>query len=465
MLHKNSLGSWIQVGDVIKKKLKTYITVIISCILLLVGYATFSILKWQSINGVDERKIRMEFNSLVYKVEAADYTNPNELASVTRLPYTLVGLDGKVIYSQGMDYNSGQQLNLHTLAIINTSSYEYRIPVSQNEKQFGTLLIKFDQKEYSKPGSYSILLFSPLIFGLIVILAFIYLLIKLLKQDVLYPISKLHTTTKNIMDGNFSSPLMYDYDGEIGTLCHDFELMRSELQDSYLREQELKKKETLLLASISHDLKTPLAGITGYVEGILYDVVEEKEDIKKYASIILNKATSLDKLVDDILEHSKANLNQFSIQKKEVYAKAFFENLLFELLQDAQQKGFEFTYDSVPNVLLSLDSRRIAQVMRNLVDNSIKYGNPCGKIHVSFCLQETMLIISVEDNGKGISAADLPFIFDEFYRGDKARSQGIGGSGLGLNISKYIVEKHGGKIECDSILGVGTTITFSLLVH
>ena len=451
-------------GDVIKNKLRIYITVIIISMLLLAIYSAYFILKWQDINGIDERKVRVDYNSLVYKVEAVDYTNPGELGSITRVPYTLLGLDGKVIYSQGMEYNRGQLLNLHKLSIINASAYEYIIPVSQNNKQFGILLIKLNEKEYSKPIFYSVLLGFPVIFNLFVIIAFLYLLVKLLKQDVFYPIGELHTITKKIMDGDLSSPLIYDYDGEIGTLCHDFELMRSELQDSFKREQELKKKETLLLASISHDLKTPLASISGYVEGILYDVVEEKEDIKKYANIILNKAISLDKLVDDILEHSKTHLNQFTIIKREVYAKEFFDSLLWELSQDAQQKGFEFTYDSVPNILLSLDSKRIAQVIRNLTDNAMKYSQQFGKIHISFRLLDNMLIVSVKDNGKGISAADLPFIFDEFFRGDKARTQGIGGSGLGLNISKYIVEKHGGKIECDSILGVGTTITFSLLV-
>lgn len=449
-------------GDVIKKKLTFYISSCVGCMLLLAIYSTFLILQWQNSNGLDERRIRIDFNSLIYDVEAATYSKQNDLASVSKTPFTLVGLDGVIIYTQGMKYTAGQKLDLHTLSTVNSSNYEYKIPVMHNGKQFGTLLIHLNSKVYSKPMIYSIILFFPILLGVAVMIISICLLVKVLKQDMFYPIRELHEKTKNIMDGNLNSPLMYDYDGEIGTLCHDFELMRSELQDSSLREQEFKKKETLLLASISHDLKTPLASITGYVEGILYDVVEEKEDIKNYAMIILNKATSLNRLVDDILEHSKAHLNQFSIQKEDVYSKVFFDNLLLELAQDTLQKGIEFTYDNAPNVLLSLDQSRITQVMRNIVDNSIKYGKACEKIHTSFCIHGTMLIVSIEDNGIGISAADLPFIFDKFYRGDKARSQGASGSGLGLNISKYIIEKHGGKIECDSILGSRTTVSFSL---
>jgi signal transduction histidine kinase len=451
-------------GDVVRKKLAFCIIISLGCMLLLAFYSTFFVLKWQDNNGLDERKIRVDFNSLVYEVETVQNANTDLLAHISKLPFTVIGLDGIVIYTQDMDYKVGQQMDLHTLSTINPFRYLYKIPVMHGRNQVGTLLIQVDAKVYKKPVFYSILLITPILFGIIVMLISIYLLTKVLKQDIFYPIRELHETTKNIMDGNLNSPLLYDYDGEIGTLCHDFELMRSELQDSSLREQEFKKKESLLLASISHDLKTPLASITGYVEGILYNVVVEEDDVKNYARIILNKATSLNKLIDDILEHSKAHLNQFSIQKEEVYAKAFFDGLLLDLALDVEQKGFKFIYENAPNVLLNLDSRRITQVMRNIVDNSTKYSKAHGKINTTFRMLEDMLLVSVEDNGIGISAADLPFIFDKFYRGDKARSQGIAGSGLGLNISKYVVEKHGGKIECDSILGVGTTISFSLPV-
>lgn len=449
-------------GDIIKKKLFQYLIVSTVCLLFVIIYSVFTVMQWQKNMGFDERNIRIDVNSVIYKVEAADYTNIHTLESVSSIPFTLVGLDGTVMYTQSADYHAGQLLDLHTLSSINPSSHEYRVPVSKDGKQFGMLLIDVDNGAYRRPLSHFILLISPIIlFG--TIQAFCcFFIIRILKEDVFRPLKLLHKATQAIMEGNLDSPLTYDYDGGIGTLCHDFELMRSELQNSSLREQSYKEKETLLLASISHDLKTPLASITGYVEGILCDVVEEKEDIKNYAEIILHKANSINRLIDDILEHSKAHLNQFTIQKEEVYAAPYFGNLLRDLSQDADQKGFEFRYGPIPNVLLSLDTGRIAQVMRNITDNSIKYGKAGGEILVSFQLIEHFLIIAVKDNGMGIAAADLPFIFDTFYRGDKARTQRITGSGLGLNIVKYIAQKHGGTVECDSILGVGTTITFSL---
>lgn len=449
-------------GDVIKKKLVIYMVVSISSLLLITIYSIVMVIQWQNSSGFDEKKIRIDANSLVYKVEAADSTKASSFEGISMLPFTLVNLDGTVIYTQNMKYYMRQKLDLHTLSSINSSNHEYKVPVSKDGKQFGILLLQLDDNTYRKPMSHFLLLITPLLFFLLILAACFYFFTKAVREDIFHPIEELHKITRKITEGNLHSPLTYDYDGSIGTLCHDFELMRSELYHSSLREQAFKEKETLLLASISHDLKTPLASITGYVEGILCDIVEEKEDIKNYAEIILNKATSLNRLIDDILEHSKAQLNQFSIQKEELYAAPFFENMLLELSLDAKQRDLEFIYESAPNVLLSLDPDRISQVMRNIVDNSIKYCKKGGKIQTSFLLEEHAMIIYIEDNGLGIAAADLPFIFNPFYRGDKARTQGIAGSGLGLNISKYIVENHGGSIECDSILGVGTTVTFSL---
>jgi signal transduction histidine kinase len=173
----------------------------------------------------------------------------------------------------------------------------------------------------------------------------------------------------------------------------------------------------------------------------------------------------LNKLIDDILEHSKAELNQLLFVKQEVYARDYFKNLLVGYQAEAQKRGSRFSYQLPDNVIVMLDPVRIAEILENLIGNSIKYGGKSVEVEVAFDIQmdaEQMLLIHVMDNGPGIDAADLPFIFDMFYRGNRARTQDIAGSGLGLHISKYIIEQHGGHIECDSIASVGTTIVFSI---
>ena len=203
------------------------------------------------------------------------------------------------------------------------------------------------------------------------------------------------------------------------------------------------------------------------MEQILYGVVTSPEQILETAEHALAKTRVLNKLIEDILEHSKAQMNQLQIRKEELYADAFIGELLEEYRQEAMVQKHQFTYELPPKVLILIDSSRIAQVMQNIVGNAVKYGKENGKIQVAFEIREQgkrILIVSVNDDGQGIEAADLPFVFDLFYRGNKARTQNIPGSGIGLNISKYIVEQHGGTMECDSVVGMGTTVTFSLPV-
>ena len=179
----------------------------------------------------------------------------------------------------------------------------------------------------------------------------------------------------------------------------------------------------------------------------------------------LTKVKVLNKLTEDILEHSKAQMNQLQMQKREFYADAFFKELLEEYRQEALSQEYQLTYELPPKVLILIDPDRIAQVVQNIVSNAVKYRKDRCEIQVSFEIMEQekrILVISISDNGTGIEAADIPFVFDLFYRGNKARTQNVPGSGIGLNISKYIVEQHGGTMECDSVVGVGTTISFSI---
>lgn len=485
-------------GDVVKRRLLFYQLLMVLGILVIALPGIYYMYQWNEKYNLDENRIRIDYNTLIADIEKLEESNlynrktsndaetPDASTShiiqsgvgagydtiKSNLAFTLIGLDGVVKYTRNMDYAVGQKINLHTLAAGNALANEYRVPVSRNGIQFGTLLVHIDE-QYKKNIISRLQYYLPIIVGVIIMCLGIFLSSRFMRRDFFKPLEQIHLATNGITEGRFDIAVTYDYDGEIGTLCHDFDMMRSELRESNLREQEYKRKETLLLASISHDLKTPLATVGNYVEGILYDVVVEREEIKEYAGIILNKVYFINGLIDDILEHSKAGLGEFSINREEVYVKPFFEELLKDLRKEAKQKGFELTYGPVPEILVSIDRQRITQVIRNLVDNSIKYGVVGGQIRIESRIEPVqnkvsqdklppneMLLISIWDNGSGIASADQPFIFDKFYRGDKARNQDIKGSGLGLNIAQYIVHQHGGEIECDSILGVGTTMTF-----
>ncbi|MDD5933970.1 MAG: HAMP domain-containing sensor histidine kinase [Clostridiales bacterium] len=443
-------------GNLIEKKLLR--NSILSAILLtsFFGFILVISIQYQKLN-IAERTVRVDVNLPLYEMEQG---TQNQMSTQTTIPYCIFDLDGTVMESTIKTYQPLQKIDLHKIGSLKT----YLVPI---QTQSGTKLVLFDCSSYEQKQLLQRVL-NTMILPTILYLASLVIIRKryqLEKREILAPLEELHSSTKSILQGNLQMPVKYDYDGEIGTLCHDFELMREELEDSFQREVLSKEKERALYASISHDLKTPLATITGYIEEILYGVAQSPDQINEYAERMLNKAVVLNKLIDDILDHAKSQLNQLSIQTSEVYALNFFKPMLQEFQEDVKRRNGSLTYELPKNVLLEIDSYRITQVLQNLIDNAIKYGHEHTNIQVSFTLMDEpvqQLIVQVQDDGRGIDAADLPFIFDMFYRGNKARTFDIPGSGLGLNIAKYIVEQHGGQMECDSIVGIGTTISFSL---
>ncbi|MGL4773706.1 MAG: HAMP domain-containing sensor histidine kinase [Clostridium sp.] len=402
-----------------------------------------------------DNTLRIKLNEGIYKAEQGDFS------VIKNHSYVIYDLKGNIIKTNSKDYE--EKLPLSSLSGTESSSFQngfsFKAPFLKNEEQVGTILISVPKSEVE--GRSSIYLILPTIILMFIFLQ-LYSLLKLLKRDVLSPIEEIHLATKGILKGELATSVSYDYDGEIGTLCHDFEGLRMDLAYRMENEKKLKEKEKLLLACISHDLKTPLSSISGYVEGLSSGLIKDEKEIKEYTKIILNKISMLNSLINDILTHSKAKLNQFTISLEEFYSMEFFKEVLENEKRDAIEHNRIFSYETPPNVLIYIDVLRIGQVMENLLSNAIKFTKEKGEINVSFSLIEGFLLVSVRDNGVGIKASDQPLIFNEFFRGEKARTLNVQGSGLGLSITKYIVEAHGGQIECDSILDFGTTITFSL---
>ena len=449
-------------GDIIRKKLFRYDLLNILLVLLLVGFMAAFSYNFISYEG-DERGVRVKVNRLLVCLQQELQEDMDISCKLPKVDFTYCVFDyeGRVLKTTIKSYTEGEIVDL---SIIGSSRY-YTVPVV-SEKQVKAILL-VDPFEERKEGLKRIFWKEV---GIAVLLFFVVCLVRLrysriMKEDIWSPIGEIHKSTKNILNGNLEESVHYDYGGEIGTLCHDFENMRDEIHDREVREQQASEKERALYASISHDLKTPLAIITGYLEQIIYGVVMTPEQIQKTAEHALTKAKLLNKLTADILEHSKAQMNQLSIYKQEIYADIFFEKVFKEYKQDAAHQNYVFRYNCPTKVLIMIDPDRIMQVIQNIVGNSVKYGGNNLEIEVECEVLEQerkFLIISIRDNGKGIDATDLPFVFDLFYRGNKARSQNVPGSGIGLNISKYIVEQHGGTIECDSIKGEGTRVSFSI---
>jgi len=218
------------------------------------------------------------------------------------------------------------------------------------------------------------------------------------------------------------------------------------------------------VSSISHDLKTPITSIKGYVEGIMDGVANTPEKMDKYLRTIYSKAVYVDKMIDDLLTYSKLDMNQIPFNFEKVNILQFFKDCVAECEYELNKLNIKISIDNQfdRDIELLFDRERMKRVVLNIIDNARKYMNK-EKGEISIILRETRssIIIDIKDNGAGISNDDLQHIFDRFYRSDKARSK-MGGSGLGLAIAKQIVEGHNGKIWARSVENEGTSIIISL---
>lgn len=295
--------------------------------------------------------------------------------------------------------------------------------------------------------------------GLAVLAALILLWTWYISRTILQPLKEIYQATEEVIEGNLNYPIKYRKRDEIGRFIHGFNLMRDHLKKSIEQQQQNERARKQLIASISHDLRTPLASIKGYVEGLEDGVARNEEMQKKYYRVIKSKTNQLDRLIEDLFEFSRFELEQLSIEKSLVNSSDFFQEALQGAQLDYRDVDLKLA-GTLPSVSLNIDSDRIKQVMANLIDNAVKYGGT--KILMEIQEQGGFVQVSIKDNGQGIHAEDLPFIFNAFFRGEKSRSRQTGGTGLGLAIVKYIIEAHGGQIYAESEPGKGSHLNFTL---
>lgn len=284
-------------------------------------------------------------------------------------------------------------------------------------------------------------------------------------HSILSPLNKLQEATKQIRDGNLEFTLDVDADDEIGQLCQDFEEMRIRLKENAEEKIQYDKESKELISNISHDLKTPITAIKGYVEGILDGVASSPERLDKYIRTIYNKANDMDRLIDELTFYSKIDTNKIPYTFSKINVSQYFKDCLEEVGLDMEARGIELGYFNYvdEDVMVIADAEQMKRVINNIISNSVKYlDKKKGIINIRIKDVGDFIQIEIEDNGKGIAAKDLPNIFDRFYRTDSSRNSSQGGSGIGLSIVRKIIEDHGGRIWATSKEGIGTEIHFVL---
>lgn len=272
------------------------------------------------------------------------------------------------------------------------------------------------------------------------------------------PINDLARAADSITNGDLDFEVMGSNYDEINNLCNNFDIMRKELKRARTREARMKSERSMLLANISHDLKTPITSIKGYIEGIRDGIADTPEKRNSYLDTIYTKANVIDDLVNNLSTFSKLELSRltFSFESLDLnkFLNDFFENCRLDF-----EKNHVKLINNIPpdTALVKADREKIQRVFSNLADNAVKYRNDDNpELKIKASKQDGGVYVTVTDNGIGIEEQELKKVFDGFYRVDSSRA--VKGSGLGLGIVKQIVEKHGGKIWLKSDgLGKGTT--------
>lgn len=279
------------------------------------------------------------------------------------------------------------------------------------------------------------------------------------------PLNRLKEAARNISDGNLDFVIEAERDDEIGELCKDFEFMRQKLKESAEENIRSDKESKELISNISHDLKTPITAIKGYVEGLRDGVADTEEKRNKYLRTIYNKAIEVDRLIDELTLYSKIDTNRIPYSFNNLSVREYFDDYSDSLAAELESRDVDFGYvnEVEPGVEFIVDAEQMGRVINNIVSNSLKY-HADRRIRIDMRIKDEGDFIRVEiaDNGKGISKNDIPHIFERMYRADASRNSATGGSGIGLAVVKKIIEEHGGKIWAESREGIGTTMCFVL---
>lgn len=283
------------------------------------------------------------------------------------------------------------------------------------------------------------------------------------------PLKLLQEGTERIKEGNLEEDVEVLSDDEIGQVCQSFNEMRVKLKESVDDRMRYEQENRELISNISHDLRTPITAIKGYVEGIMDGVADTPEKIDRYVRTIYNKANEMDALINELSLYSKIDNNSIPYNFVKINVASYFDDCIEDITVDMEAANVDLQYENTcaGDTRVIADPEQIRRVIGNIVTNAVKY-NKKEERSIQIKVRpydEDHICIGIQDNGSGIAPKDLPLIFKRMYRTDASRNSSTGGSGLGLAIARKIVEEHGGSIWAESEEGKGTLIIFTLKIY
>ena len=283
-------------------------------------------------------------------------------------------------------------------------------------------------------------------------------------KELIIPITNLTVEMEKLKIGELDTSITDTGYDEIRKLATAIEEMRLQLKNSIYYREKLDNNRKFLISSISHDLKTPVTSIRGYIDGVLDGIADTYEKKQYYLSKAIEKTKLINTMVEDLLLYSKLDLNQMPFEKTRVNIIKYLEDCIEDNVMNFTHENKKIIFENqlLTEFFVLMDTRKFKRVIQNIIDNAKRNIEvEMGQLRIILREISSFIIIEFQDNGKGINENDLPYIFDRFYRADTARTV-AGSSGLGLAITKQIVEGHGGRIWATSEVGQGTSIIISL---
>lgn len=409
--------------------------VIIVCIIFFVGIIGFSIAAGANLDDYSESYVDiLQLND----IRETAKKNWNNLQNLDEKDF---GADFVVLDNENnILYSSIYTAEDTTLTVEDAVNRRYPYSYVIKDGRVAGCVIMLDSGEDAYEGIKNRMLLG---FGIctLSILAGAVLLGIYIRRNIVVPFRRMKDFAAKVAEGNLDEPLLIEKSNLFGVFSESFDIMREELASSKKREQELQRKEKELVASLSHDLKTPITGIKLSAELLRAKLARgETENLGQIADNVFKKAEQMDLLVSDLFTYTLEDLSEFTVNCQDEES-----GVLSDIVRKNDDKGC-IVQSSIPGVLINTDVKRMDQVIGNIISNSFKYANT--QIDVTYAVTGEYLEMQIRDYGPGVPSEELPLITNRFYRGKSIADTKKEGSGLGLYISKTLMEKMNGELIC-----------------
>ncbi|MCT4594405.1 MAG: HAMP domain-containing histidine kinase [Anaeromicrobium sp.] len=412
-----------------------------------------------SMNSIDRLSTNLSSQLVNGNFSLENKVHIEEIINKYNMNYNLnimiTDLDGNILISVGD--NPSVKVDIHKLirdilhSRIDTSLYQRKVfytfyPINFKDVKTYLIVSSIPTPEVKYKYSENIL-GAGLLLGTITFIAFF---LFLTKKAVSY-IEEISSGLMEIAKGDLDYKVPVRGGNELSLLAQNINHMESELKIKIAKEREAEITKNQLITNVSHDLRTPLTSIIGYLNLVKDGKYSTEEELKEYSTIAFNRAEKLKVLIDDLFEYTKLTNKGIDLNESSIRLNGMLKQLVDEMIVMADDNNVTLSLH-VPNepVIVKLDGDKMVRVFENLISNSIKYSMKPSIVHIKLYNHMDHVLLSVTNKADTIDPSELTKIFDRFYRLEKSRNSSKGGSGLGLSICKSIVKLHGGNIWAES---------------